>query len=341
MNVGAWLARLVPGLLIPPLLAGCATYRACQARFNGPDYTVTREFFARTPQRVAILPFAPRALKGRNLEKAQVCRVAFYQHFSVRDFEDVEMQALDRQLVPDDQSRPNGLLQQFAETVSWLDVVGLTSFLDWRALLGREDRDTSTFRDWVRTAYEDLQADAYVLGVVRGYGRLYAVVLSSLGIATHVEMRSTRDDALLWSADCKSRNISLPLTINPLALPSALFGVWRNSRGEALDILAYKVYRDVVQSVPPTRSEGQVYIQARRSGIRQFAQPTAWAFWPRPRLPAGARLPFLLERRGWYQGEGPDGRPRWVMKCDADLTDADGRPLPAADPVAGLWKDGP
>ena len=148
-------------------------------------------------------------------------------------------------------------------------------------------------------------------------------------------------DPLLVARPGATGGVSLPLTINPLALPSALFGVWRNSRGEALDILAYKVYRDVVQSVPPTRSEGQVYIQARRSGIRQFAQPTAWAFWPRPRLPAGARLPFLLERRGWYQGEGPDGRPRWVMKCDADLTDADGRPLPAADPVAGLWKDGP
>ena len=79
---------------------------------------------------VAVFPFAARTVKNSHLERAQVCRVAFYQHFSVRDFEDVEMQALDRRLVPDDQSRPNGLLQQFAETVSWLDVVGLTSFLD-------------------------------------------------------------------------------------------------------------------------------------------------------------------------------------------------------------------
>lgn len=325
-------------LLLLLFLPGCASYRAYRVRFSEPDYTVTPEYYARSPHRVAVFPFAPRVLQDKPLEQAQVCRVAFYQHFSVRDFEDVELQALDRKLLPAETADPHRRLHQLAAAVRKVDVLGLTSFLDWKALSGGGVRDTSSLRAWVRTAYEDLEADAYVLGAVRGYGRLYAILFSSIGLATHVEMRATADDALLWSADFKKRNVALPITFDPLNLPFLLVDIWQNSRGEALDVLAFKTYGSMVRTLPPQRAKGPVYVRADRRKTRVFRQPTVWTFWHRAHVPAGTRLKFLQERRGWYQVERPDGQVRWLLRDHGTLVDKAGRPLPKADPFGGLWK---
>lgn len=329
--------RSAAAVLLLALLPGCATYQAYQSRFREPDYTVMPEFFTRSPRRVVIFPFAARSLKEQSLERAQVCRIAFYQHFSVRDFEDVDMQSLDRQLLPVETDRPRRRLQQFANTIRALDIVGLTSFLDWKSLMGREDRDTTTFRAWIRTAYEDLQADAYVLGITRGYGRIYAVAFSSIGLATHVEMRATEDDALLWSADSRARNMKLPLTIDPLDVPFLLFDIWKNSYGSAMDILAFEVYRDVVQTMPPLRAEGAVLVRADRPKTRVFAQPTVWALWPGPHVRKGTRLKFLQERRGWYQCEKKNGEQVWLLRRDGTLVGENGKPLERTEPLSCLW----
>lgn len=333
--------QAVAALLLLIVFPGCSTYSAYRARFDGPNYTVTPEFFTRSPRRVAIFPFGTSSLKQKHLERAQICRVAFYQQFSVHDFEDVDMQVLDRRLLPTEEAQPRGLLLEFADTIRKLDVVGLTSFLDLKSLVEREECDTTTFRAWTRKAYEDLQADAYVLGIVRGYGRLYAVVFSSIGLATHVEMRAMDDDALLWCADFKETNIALPLTIDPLDLPILLFDIWKNSRGGSLDVLAFKVYRDVVRTLPAVRAGGPVHVRADRKKTRIFRHPTLWTFWPRPSVAQGTILRFLLERRGWVQCEGIDGVPVWMLCRDATLVDADGAPLEKTDPLGGLWKKNP
>ncbi len=317
---------------------GCASYQAYQIRFAEPDYTVTSEYYARSPRRVAVLPFATRSPKPEYLEKAQVCRVAFYQQFSVRDFEDVEMQALDRKLLPPKGGDSHRRLRQFSNAIRKLDVVGVTSFLDWKSMTGPNDRGIATFRAWIQTAYEDLEADAYVLGVVRGYGRLYAVLFSSVGLETHVEMRATRDDALLWSSDFKTRNIALPITFDPLDIPFLLYDIWENSRGESLDGLAFKTYRAVVRTLPPERAKGGVYVRADRKKTRLFRHPTIWAFWPRPYVKAGTRLRLLQEKRGWYQCERPDGKVRWMLRRDGTLVDESGNPLKKSDPLGDLWK---
>lgn len=332
------LPPLAVALLSLVLLSGCASYQAYEARFRGPDYTVTPEFFRQSPRRVAIFPFAARSVKKDNLERAQVCRVAFYQHFSVRDFEDVEMRALDDCLLPSAGLPPKSRLRQFSDTVRKLDVVGLTSFVDFNNLLHREIRDAETFRAWIRAADKDLQADAYVLGIVRGYGRFYAVVLSSIGLATRVELRSTKDDALLWSAETRARNVALPLTIDPLDLPVLLFDIWRNSRGDALDMFSYRVYRDLIRTLPSMRAKGKVLVRADRKGTRLFRHPTLWAFWPKPQVKKGTRMEFLLERRGWYQCVGPDGDPVWILRRDGSLVDEKGSLLEKTDPMGFLWK---
>lgn len=333
--------RIAGTLLLLAGLSGCATAQAYRARFSGPDYTVTPEYYARSPHRVAVFPFASRSMKEKALERAQVCRIAFYQHFSVRDFEDVELEALDRRLLPPQEKQPNRRLRQFADTIHWLDVVGLTSVLDLEPLWKQRNRDTATFRAWTKTAYEGLQADAYVLGITRSYGRFYAVLFSSIGLATHVEMRSLADDALLWSVEYKARDVALPLTIDPLDLPVLLFDIWKNSYGESLDLLAFRVYREMVKTLPPARAQGTVHVQAAREKTRLFSHPTLWAFWPGPHVEKGTRMKFLLERRGWYQCEGPDGAPRWILRNHGTLVDGEGQPLEATDPLRSLWRQEP
>ena len=339
-NPSVW-PPLAAVLLSLVLLSGCASYEAYEARFRGPDYTVTPEYFRQSPRRVAVFPFASRSLRKNNLERAQVCRVAFYQHFSVRDFEDVELRALDDCLLPPAGLPPKSRLRQFSDTVRKLDVVGLTSFVDFNNLLHKEMRDAETFRSWIRAADKDLQADAYLLGIVRSYGRFYAVAFSSIGLATRVELRSTKDDALLWSAETKARNVALPLTIDPLDLPVLLFDIWRNSRGDALDMLSYRVYRSLIRTLPSLRAKGKVLVRADRKGTRIFPHPTLWAFWPKPQVKKGTRMEFLLERRGWYQCAGPDGDPVWILRRDGSLVDEEGTLLEKTDPMGFLWKNNP
>ena len=333
--------RIAGALLLVAGLSGCATSQAYRARFGGPNYTVTPEYYSRSPHRVAVFPFAARSMKVPALERAQVCRIAFYQHFSVRDFEDVELEALDRRLLPPQEPQANRRLRQFADTIRWLDVVGLTSVLDLDPLRRQKNRDAETFRAWTKTAYEGLQADAYVLGITRNYGRFYAVLFSSIGLETHVEMRSMEDDALLWSVEHKARDFALPLTLDPMDLPVLLFDIWKNSYGESLDLLAFRVYREMVKTLPPARTKGAVYVRAARKKTRVFSHPTLWAFWPRPCVKPGTQMKFLLERRGWYQCEGPDGAPRWILRAHATLVDGEGNPLTATDPLHSLWRQEP
>ena len=333
--------RAAGALLLLAVSSGCASWQAYRARFGGPDYTVTPEYFERSPHRVAVFPFASRSMKEAALERAQVCRIAFYQHFSVRDFEDVELETLDRRLLPKTEPQSHRRLEQFVDVVRWLDVVGLTSVIDLDPLTAKRRRDAETFRAWTKTAYEGLQADAYVLGITRGYGRFYAVLFSSIGLATRVEMRSTKDDALLWAVDHRARDVALPLTIDPLDVPLLLYDIWKNSYGEALDLLAFRVYRDVMKTLPPVRADGPVFVRADRKKTRLFAKPTVWAFWPRPSVKKGTQMKFQLERRGWYRCEKPGGDSAWILARHGTLVDEKGRPLDAVDPLRSLWRPEP
>jgi hypothetical protein len=62
--------------------SGCASMDAYKARFREPQYVLTPELFRQAPQRVGILPFASRSHKTPDLERAELCRRAFYQQFA-------------------------------------------------------------------------------------------------------------------------------------------------------------------------------------------------------------------------------------------------------------------
>ncbi len=327
---GFLLKILLPAIALM-ISSGCATYDAFHARFAEPDYVVTRRFFTEIPDRVVIMPFAARRDRERDAKNAQVCRTAFYQHFAVQSFEDIDLFRVDR-LLNGEEPESAALVKEFLGVVRMLDMVGITSVLELKSVFGRrEKRNREIFRKLVEAvAGEEMQADAYVLGISRSYGRVYAVLASSIALSTRLEMRSVTDDALLWRADGKRRNMAAMLTINPLAIPNLLVDVWKNSRARALSLLAYQVYGDVVATLPALEAPVEPCVETVRRRTPWFRKPSLLRIRNAGHFAAGQRLPLILEKRGWFQCEGPEGKPVWIFRADARLTDAGGKQISTA-----------
>jgi hypothetical protein len=313
--------------------SGCATrWDAARARFAEPDYVITRHFYTEAPQRLAVLPFAARHSRPEDVRQAEGCRRVFYQQMSLRDFEDVDLRKYDASVFRPEHTNRVGALEQVVEVVRLLDVVGMTTVLDLESLFGTDRLKYSDFMDMVRLTRENVRADAYVLGMTREYGRFYALLLSSVGVSTRVELRSAVTGQLLWRGEMKKRNYELPLTLNPLDVPRLLFDVWRNSRGLAMDTLAYQVYGELCATMPYVPAARPLFIETTRERQPCFRTPTLWMLWARDRLPAGTRLAFELERNGWYQCRNAEGEAVWLFRRGVRLVDADGEPVdPRAD----------
>ena len=313
---------------------GCATrFDATRARFFEPDYVVTKYFYEEAPQRVAVLPFATRTSETTDIRKAEVCRRVFYQHMALRDYEDVELHKFDASVFQRGSTNREPMLSQLVDVVRMLDVVGMTTVLDLQSLFGSEPLKYSEFNDMVRATRDDMHADAYVIGITRSYGRLYAVLVSSIGISTRLEMRSATTGNLMWRGEERKRNYELPLTLNPFDIPRLLFDVWRNSRGLAMDSLAYEVYGDLSFTMPYMPAARKVYVEPARRYTPYFRRPTLWLLFPRGRADPGERFQFHLEQNGWYQCIAPGGELVWLFRGQSRLVDEAGQPL---DPRADL-----
>ncbi|MBU1908504.1 MAG: hypothetical protein KJ726_00475 [Verrucomicrobia bacterium] len=308
---------------------GCSTYQAYRARFMEPDYLVTREFFTEAPRHVALLPFASRSGRERDAKNAQVSRRALYQHMSLRSFEETDLRAVDRVLMEPKNPEIRTRLRKFADAVRQLDVLGMTSLLDLEMFFQENEE---LYREYYRKLVDsivrkELKADSYVLGISRSYGRLYLVVFSSIALSTRLELRAAKDDVLLWRAQAQRRNSAIPLTLNPLDIPFLLADIWNNSKGQALDLLAYQVFGDVAETIPEIDRPVEPFVKAVRPRTPVFRAPTLWRFRRCGWVPAGTRLPMVLEKRGWFQCEGPCGKPVWLFSADVQLVDQEGKPL--------------
>jgi len=309
------------------LCAGCATrFDAARARFIEPDYVVTKYFYEEAPQRVAVLPFATRTGEATDIRKAEVCRRVFYQHMALRDYEDVELRKFDASIFQKGSTNREPMLSQLVDVVRLLDVVGMTTVLDLQSLFGSEPLKYSEFNDIVRATHEEMHADAYVIGITRSYGRLYAVLISSIGISTRLEMRSATTGNLMWRGEEKKRNYEIPLTLNPFDIPRLLFDVWRNSRGLAMDSLAYEVYGDLSFTMPYMPASRKVFVEPVRRYTPYFRHPTLWLLFPRGRAGPAERFEFHLEQNGWYQCIAPGGELVWIFRGQARLVDEAGQP---------------
>ena len=311
---------------------GCTQLDATRARFLEPRYVVTRHFYDEAPQRVALLPFATRSGKPADDRKAESCRRVFYQHMCLRDFGDVELRQCNRSLIQPAQTNRESTVRLLLNAIRQLDVVGMTTFIDLESLFSSETIDRSQFNGAIRQLATNTQADAYVLGITRDFGRLYAVAASSVGISTRTELRSIATGRLLWRGEWEKRSIHTILTLNPLGIPRLLYDVWEHSRGRALDSLAYDVYGEMCHRIPYLPAQSPVYVQARRPDAPYYRKPGLLFAFAQGRTKAGDLFEFQLEQNGWYRCKGPDGLPVWLFRRHARLAGADGHPLaPYAD----------
>ena len=315
---------LAGALLLGP--TGCATrWAATRARFVDPSYVITSHFYEEAPQRLVVLPFATRGSKPDDRKQAEGCRRSFYQQIVLRDYEDVDLRRLDASVLPSGETNRLPVLGQVMDVVRRLDVMGMTTVLDLDSLFGKESLKYSDFMAMVRHTREQVKADAYVLGMTREYGRFYAIIYSSVGISTRVELRSAATGHLLWRGEMRKRNYELPLTINPLDIPRLLFDVWRNSRGRAMANLAYRVYGEMCSTMPYVPAPGPVFVEFEETNPGYYRKPTLWMFWAKGRVPGGTRMPFQMEQNGWFQCRTPEGKDVWVFNRSARLVDADGK----------------
>ncbi|MBM4156937.1 MAG: hypothetical protein FJ221_18225 [Lentisphaerae bacterium] len=330
-RAGCWAGWLLG--LVALGAAGCAQVDAAHARFMEPPYVVTRHFFEEAPQRVAVLPFATRTGMRADDRKAEACRRVFYQHMCLRDFEDVELRRCDvsvfQSAVP---ARRESMVRQMIDVVRALDVVGMTTFIDLDDLFSERALDGRPYAEMIRRVRDDTNADAYIMGITRDFGRLYAVVFSTIGISTRVEMRSMQTGRLLWRGEERERSYELPLTLNPLDVPRLLYDVWQHSRGQAMDSLAYRVYGDICHSLPYVPTNACVRVQGRREDAPYYRKPGLWFVFAEGRMKPGEQFEFRMEEDGWFHCTTPDGRPVWIFRRHARLTDAAGQAItPYAD----------
>jgi hypothetical protein len=329
-----WSARGLCLLLASVAGSGCATrFDAYRARFVDPQYVITRQFYEEAPQRVAVLPFVARSLKPIDQRKAEGCRRVFFQHLSLRDFEDVELRKFDRSISQAAQTNEASMLYQLMDVVRRVDVVGLTTVVDVDSLFTAENLQYADFAEMVRLTRDDMHADAYIMGITRDFGRLYAVLFSSVGISTRLEMRSARTGSLLWRTQGKKRNYQLPLTLNPLDIPRLFYDVWANSRGLAMDQLAYGVYGELTRTLPYVAQKGGLFVEGVEPRVPYYGRPGCWMTWSKGRAKEGQRLEFLREQNGWFECKAPNGKPVWIFRRHGRLVDGAGAPV---DPHADL-----
>jgi hypothetical protein len=305
---------------------GCRTYRAYHVRYREPDYVVTPALFAEAPQRVAILPFASRGVDDKIDWKAKACRRVFYQEFCVRDFEDLEMWQSDRLLAsePEEGKSRLGMASTVLKWVKTVDAVGMTSVFDLKAIISMNPVGATDFTRVFSLTRNKLQADACVAGISRSYGRIYAVIFSTIGVSTRIEMRSSATGELLWRGQSSVRNYEVPLTLNPFDLPTALYYTWRNSSGMAMDVLTYDAYHRLVATIPYVQQPSAVRVKT-VCDAPYFHRPTLWMFRQKGVIPRDTRVPFLLEQNGWLKCGLPDGKEMWILKSDGEIMDDFGR----------------
>jgi hypothetical protein len=324
------LVRIPFALLIGLSLMGCATrVAAIRAKYLEPEYVVTRAFFEESPRHIAILPFTTRSVDTNEARTAESCRRVFYQHIVLRDFDTLNFRAFDAVVLGTNQQHRATVLGSLDSVVRRLDIIGLTTVLDLDAILKNETIQHVAFEGMIQHARENFMSDAYCLGIARSYGRFYAVLFSSVGISTRVEMRSFSTGRLLWGAETRRRNITLPLTLELLAIPEKLIEVWFNSRGEVLGSLAYQVYGDLCQTMPCLSQKTQVFVETTARNTRYFTRPTCWMFCAAGSVPRCTRMGFVREENGWFECRLGGGSTAWIFRDDAQLVDETGAPVDA------------
>ena len=324
--------RAVPMIAVLSLwCAGLCGCTAIETWWHGiPDYKVTSHLYAEAPKRVVVLPFSAKPDKGGRIDvterSAAVCRNTFYRHFSVRPFEDVELVEVDKRInAQADSGDPKpGRAARLANTV---DVFGIRSLLSLHRLLKRSPWAAPEAKAEAQKLLKTFKADAYAIGATRDFGWWYAVIISSVKVACKVEVRSCKTGALLWKCEWKRRSWAHAVDTAFWSIPYRLIEVWRNTRGEVLENVTDRMFRDLARTIPYVERPVLALIVPIKPRVPLYKRPFG-AFWNRVGyLDKGARIPLISAQPGWYRGMHPKLGKVYVHSDAAALRDEAGTPL--------------
>ncbi len=319
----------------PALL--CLALAGCNST---PDFLVTTSMYREAPKRVVVLPFSPQPGKLGSVDvtakSAVACRDAFYRHFSVRPFEDIELGAVDE--VIDTKKRspaapaPKATLDRARlcanRIVGRVDMVGLRNLLKLYEILWESPWAAPQSRDEIANLVDLFDADAYAIGATRDYGWFYAVLFSSVKVACKVEIRSCKTGALLWRGEWTRRSFTHVLDGSIWTIPYNLVQVWRNTRGEVFENVTDRTFRGLAATIPYVKKPTKPFVEAKRYRIQLYKEASAapWHKLARVRR-KGLRMPVVTIQAGWVRCRHPEWGECWVRRKDVNLVGDRGQAL--------------
>ena len=321
--------------------SGCSALKSYWQRNLRPSYTITPDFYAAAPRRIAVLPFTPRWKDRERAAAAQAgaeaLRLAFYSHISVKSYEDVELSVIDgllkRHGLLEDTLRPaeERLAEKLAGALKAADLTGITGFLnlaqyaDQLGLMSRPEFGQKRFeQESFQALKKVVPADAFVTGTSREYGWLYAVLLSYVRVGCTVEMHSADTGALLWKGKGKGTSFSW-IGGSLFDIPVQFVTIWLNTRQKTLDRLTDEIFTRLLRTMADLDHPVKVEVRA-TSRAPVFKRP-GYSYFPWARygtVARGTRMKYLLEQDGWYQVETTVGSKLvtgWVFGGHAEVID--------------------
>ncbi|MEE9418536.1 MAG: GNA1162 family protein [Desulfatiglandaceae bacterium] len=207
------------------IFLGCATVATektaitpeIQTLFKG-TYKVDPYLETHMPRSIAVLPFVDRS---KSKEGIETVRRAFYNHFSVLPYTDMELYRVDRLL------RKAGLTDPEVITDTPPQKLG-----------------------------EILKVDAVILGDVSNFDKFYALVYSQVAVGAEVKMYETQSGRFLWSSQHVARKHQGGISASPVGIIATIVSTAMNVRDIQLLRACDDLFRDMVNTIPvPTIAE--------------------------------------------------------------------------------------
>lgn len=210
------LITLFTALCFAPFLLSCTTNYSPRAIDSGSSVWLRKEG---PPPTVAVMPFD-------NLtpdeEIGPLVRKSFYNHFSSKNFRDIELSTVDRGLESIQKAKPS----------TWRDVPPET--------LGKY-----------------LRADFVIYGKVKDYQKLFLGIYSQIALTVEVEMVDCRNGKGVWWKTETKRSHDGGIPLEMLSLMSAAARSGLHLQYEKTLDLVERINRDLVAEIPePPASPG-------------------------------------------------------------------------------------
>jgi len=185
--------------------------------FKG-TYKVDPYLKTHMPRTVAVLPFVD---QSRGKQGVEPVRRAFYNHFSVLPYTDVELYRVDR-------------------------LLGKAGLTDPEAIA-----DTPPQR-----LGEILKVDAVILGNVSNFDKFYALLYSQVAVGAEIKMFDTKSGHILWSGKHVARKHQGGVSVSPVGIVATIVATAMNIRDVQLLRACDDLFRDMVKTIPsPTIAE--------------------------------------------------------------------------------------